>query len=242
MEEKKRIWTKAMFHAALKDLGVAYNKQTIKNNTDLDKLLADTLCKIHKSVKAEVIDPIRDALYDKVNGLSKTDESSKGEGSAPSEEPKSGVPDDFQAQCPTFGECDQTNDDCKACQNEFQAEYDFCLIKRQEASAASGKKKGNGKGKGGTVRSKYSTFTELETFLRGAPESRVTIALDKALLDKHSWKELTKIAGENNVRLEGNDFLTASRIKAHVGFREKSGWMFTKEGEHIQLTGYEANK
>jgi len=72
------------------------------------------------------------------------------------------------------------------------------------------------------------TISELKTFLEAS--AKHTARFDLLLIRGGKVSELLKAF--DKVRGESKDFKTASKIKAHVKHREKSGWIFeTKDSD-----------
>ena len=131
---------------------------------------------------------------------------------------------------------------CLACVKEFGARYDACQSLAEAAKAA---KKGSGKSSGPSskVKGKYADFGELKSSLEKAPETRLTMVVDKALLAGTTMKDLLAEIEERKTNdfKDSKDFPTTGRIQAHVKFRASKGWVFTvfKNGK-VKLTGYES--
>ena len=67
------------------------------------------------------------------------------------------------------------------------------------------------------VRPSYSNFNELRTHLERAPANRITICMDKHLLNGGTLDELRLKAEDDNDRLGSNDFRTIGRINYRRG-------------------------
>lgn len=90
------------------------------------------------------------------------------------------------------------------------------------------------------VRPNYASFEELRRHLEEAPADRITICMDKHLLEGGTLSEFQRKAEENNKRLKGNDFLTPGRIKRHIKWRrEHDNWVIEENsiGE-FRIVGY----
>jgi hypothetical protein len=129
---------------------------------------------------------------------------------------------------------------CLACIKEFGKRYDACQELAEEAKANKGADKASGPSS--KVKGKYADFGELKKSLENAPEKRLTMVVDKALLAGATMKDLLAEVEERKTTdfKDSKDFPTTGRIQAHVKFRASKGWVFTvfKNGK-VKLTGYE---
>ena len=89
------------------------------------------------------------------------------------------------------------------------------------------------------VRSSYPSFAELKRHLEEAPASKITMCMDKHLLDGGTLGELMGKVAQDNRRLGSNDFKSESRIKAHIEHRRRKGWIIEEnENKEFKLVGY----
>ncbi len=72
----------------------------------------------------------------------------------------------------------------------------------------------------------------MKDHLENAPDSKITMCMDKALLEGRTYDQLLEEMAINNKRLGSNDFLNISRIDRHIKYREENdGWIFKYSGE-----------
>ena len=90
------------------------------------------------------------------------------------------------------------------------------------------------------VRHSYVNFKELRTHLKSVPANRITICMDKHLLEGGTLEDLTRQAAEDNARLGSNDFRTTGRIRAHINFRRNhDGWVIEENARgEFRIVGY----
>ena len=168
----------------------------------------------------------RDELQELLNGA----EDRKGLGEDPRNTPF----------CEIFGSPKARHPVCLECVKAHGTRYDAC----QEVAEAAKAAKGSGKSSGPStkVKGKYADFAELKAALEAAPEKRLTMVVDKALLTGITMKDLLAEVEERKTTdfKDSKDFPTVGRIQAHVKFRASKGWVFTvfKNGK-VKLTGYE---
>ena len=83
-----------------------------------------------------------------------------------------------------------------------------------------------------------TNFNDLQTFLKKRGKEIITNSLDLAMLKPQTYDQLLKLMEKKREEFQANEFKTKSRIKAHVKFRENHDkWIFSKEGETVQLIG-----
>ncbi len=90
------------------------------------------------------------------------------------------------------------------------------------------------------VRSSYASFEELRKHLEEAPSERITISMDKHLLEGGTLVELQKKAAKDNKRLGSNDYRTRARVKTHINSR-RNHWHWVIEENAIgefRIVGY----
>lgn len=141
--------------------------------------------------------------------------------------------------CEIFGDPKSGHPACQDCLRDFGKRYDACVEAKEEAKKA--KKAGSKGGPASKVRGKYSTFEELSAHLTAAPEKRLTMVVDKLLLEGYTLKDLLSEVEERKTLdfKDSNDFKSIAILKKHVAFRASKGWIFTISAEgSVKLTGY----
>lgn len=81
-------------------------------------------------------------------------------------------------------------------------------------------------------RGTYQDFEDLKDHLENAPDSKITMCMDKALIEGRTYDQLLEEMAKNNKRLGNKEFLNISRIDRHIKWRKKNdGWVFKCLGE-----------
>jgi hypothetical protein len=93
-------------------------------------------------------------------------------------------------------------------------------------------------------RGSYEDFEDLKDHIENAPNTKITMCMDKALLEGRTYDQLLEEMAINNRRLGSNDFLDIIRIDRHIKWRDKNdGWIFKYSGyrkesnTHVRLVG-----
>ena len=79
------------------------------------------------------------------------------------------------------------------------------------------------------LRKKYNDWEDLRDHLENAPTDKITMCLNKNLLNRHTLDELVEIANAENIRLGSNDFRKVERIRGHISWLEDRGWIISAE-------------
>ena len=144
--------------------------------------------------------------------------------------------------CEIFSEPKAGHPACTACIQEFGKRYDACVEAAEAKKAAKGSAKSSGPAS--KVRGKYTTFEELAAHLTAAPEKRLTMVVDKMLLEGQTLKDMLAEVEERKTLdfKDSNDFKSVAILKKHVAFRASKGWVFTVGADGVvKLTGYTGN-
>ena len=142
--------------------------------------------------------------------------------------------------CEIFSDPKSGHPACQECLRDFGKRYDACVEAAEEKKKA--KKAGKTGGPSTKVRGKYADFADLKSSLEAAPEKRLTMVVDKLLLEGHTMKEVLAEIEERKTQdfKDSNDFKSVAIIQKHIRYRASKGWVFTifKNGK-VKLTGYE---
>ena len=89
------------------------------------------------------------------------------------------------------------------------------------------------------IRSKYDDWVDLQDHLENAPDDKITMCMNKHLLEPHTLDQLVQIANSENKRLGSNDFRTVAKVREHIKWLKDRGWIFNvdKNGAY-QLVNY----
>jgi hypothetical protein len=79
---------------------------------------------------------------------------------------------------------------------------------------------------GSIIRGRYDNWEDLIDHLENAPENKITMSLNKHLLERHTLDQLVEIASRENERLGSNDFRTVAIVRKHIKWLEDRGWIF----------------
>jgi len=127
--------------------------------------------------------------------------------------------------CDTYGEHDANSQYCQACEKEEPAAYAACV----EATAKASAEKKAGAKKGGGRRS-VGSFEELQKVVKEDDTDRMTIFIDKMLLEGGMMGELLKITTEEQTKRGGGRYKTITNLYQHVNARVREGWIFEIDG------------
>ena len=89
------------------------------------------------------------------------------------------------------------------------------------------------------IRHRYDDWEDLIDHLENAPNNKITMSMNKLLLEPHTLDQLVEIANSENERLGSNDFRTVAKIRVHIKWLKARGWIFKldKNGAY-QLVNY----
>ena len=92
---------------------------------------------------------------------------------------------------------------------------------------------------GTIIRSRYDNWEDLIDHLENAPENKITMSMNKHLIERHTLEQLVEIANNENERLGSNDFRTVAKVRVHIKWLKARGWIFNidKNGAY-QLVNY----
>ena len=76
------------------------------------------------------------------------------------------------------------------------------------------------------IRKRYDDWEDLVDHLENAPTIKITMSLNKHLLERHTLNQLVKIASRENERLGSNDFRTVAIVLKHIKWLKARGWIF----------------
>ena len=79
---------------------------------------------------------------------------------------------------------------------------------------------------GTIIRSRYDNWEDLIDHLENAPENKITMSMNKHLIERHTLEQLVEIANSENQRLGSNDFRTVAKVRVHIKWLKARGWIF----------------
>ncbi len=79
---------------------------------------------------------------------------------------------------------------------------------------------------GTIIRSRYDNWEDLIDHLENAPDNKITMSMNKHLLEPHTLEQLVEIANNENERLGSNDFRTVAIVWKHIKWLKARGWIF----------------
>ena len=128
---------------------------------------------------------------------------------------------------------------CLDCLKNHGKRHDACM----EIAELNKKAKGSPAPSGPPtkVKGKYADFGELKESLQKAPEKRMTMIVDKLLLEGMSIEAILSEVEERKKTdfPENRDFKNAAIVQKHIRFRASKGWVFKifKNGK-VKLVDY----
>lgn len=161
----------------------------------------------------------------------------------------------FTTVCTVIGEPDVDNRHCQACKTESAAkkqvdggyyldQHDYCAqIAKAKAEAGDAKKsRRDASGPTTRMKSKYNDFPDLQNHLQNLPIGHTfTMALNQALLGKHTVAELLEVCEElqSTIFKDNNDMKNVSTIRRHLTYLTHRGWVIVEDDKKVvQLTDY----
>ncbi len=129
-----------------------------------------------------------------------------------------------------FAGQDPNSKDCQDCKNDFPAAYGACTEATLRTAAA--RKAAKTAAGGGSKR--VATFEELRDAIVGDDSGRMTILIDKMLLEGHAVKDIVAITSDENTTRGGARYRSAANVYAHINARARQGWVFTLNDEAVE--------